>query len=141
MRVSVPGRTALFVVFLLVTAGFVLVQDGLKKGEDLLIQRKYREAATQLEKALSDAPAAERDRVLLLLGRARWLAGDVAGAVRAYERLVRNHGGSTLVHKARFQQAEALASRGDYRAAAPIYRAEIERLVGLSRKEEIATTY
>jgi len=141
MRVQVPGRTALFIVFLLVTAGFVLLSDGLKKGEDLLIQRKYKEATTQLERALTDAPAAEHDRILLLLGRARWLAGDVAGAVRAYERLVRNHAGSSLVHKARFQQAEALASKGDYRAAAPIYRAEIERLVGLSRKEEIATTY
>lgn len=141
MRFTVPGRTALFVVLLLASAGFVWLSDGLKQGEDLLIQRKYKEAATQLEGALGDAPAAEQDRILLLLGRARWLAGDVAGAVRAYEQLVRNHPGSSLVHKARLQQAEALASKADFRAAAPIYRAEIERLVGLSRKEEIATTY
>ncbi len=60
MRVQAPGRSGLFVVFLLVTAGFVLIGDALKKGEDLLIQRKYKEAATQLEKALTEAPATEK---------------------------------------------------------------------------------
>src|SRR5262249_38299989 len=115
--------------------------DGLQQGEDALIQRKYREAIPHLQQALADGKPDQKDRVLLLLGRAQVLAGDLEAGVKTYESLVEQIPGSPLARKARFAAAEAHAQGKRYREAALIYRDEIEKLIGLSRKEEIAATY
>lgn len=131
----------LAVALLLPIAAFVVFGDALRLGEQALIQRQYREAIGHLRQALEEETAGSRDGVLLLLGRAHWLAGEHAQAVAAYQRLIDEHQHSSLFYKARFQQAEALAASGDYRAAAQTYRDEIARLTGAERKEEIAATY
>ena len=138
MRRAVPA----VVLFLSVlTLAFVVWGDALNKGESALIQRRYAEAVVHLRQAVSEEPEASRDRPLLLLGRALALSGKHAEAVATYRRLLAEHGNSPLAAKARFAQADALAASGDYSGASQVYRDEIERLTGLSRKEEVAATY
>jgi alpha-2-macroglobulin len=115
--------------------------SGLGGGEDLLIQRKYAEAATAIEAVLPQLPVEEQARGAFLLGHARLLAGDAKGAIAAFEQLQKQHGQSTYAASGRFLQAKALERSGDLRAAAQLYRAEVERLVGLQRKEDVAATY
>ncbi len=131
----------LVVLVLLALAAFVAIQDSLQKGRDALIQRKYADAVGHLQTALGEAEAPDKDDVLLLLARARWLAGDVEGAVADYRKLLTDYPNSELVAKARLQQAEALASAKRFQESAALYREEIERLTGAKRKEEIAETY
>ncbi|MCB9870704.1 MAG: tetratricopeptide repeat protein [Planctomycetes bacterium] len=134
--------TLLLPLTTLALAAFVLMTRPLDKAEDLLIQRRYAAAVTELQKLLKEGvPAGERDRALILLGRAQQLANDLPGAIATYQTLIDRMGDSPLVHKARFRRAETMAAAGDFRGAAPIYQGEIERLVGLERKEELATTY
>lgn len=133
---------ALVLVCLLsLAAGFTFMGERLKQGEEALIQRRYEDAVRHLEAALVEETEGRRDRVLLLLGRAQGLAGHPDRAVATYQRLIDGHLGSPLLHKAQFQQADARVASGDYEAAALVYREQIERLVGLSRKEEVAETY
>ncbi|MCA8950282.1 MAG: tetratricopeptide repeat protein, partial [Planctomycetes bacterium] len=127
-------------VLLLVAAAAVWFAD-LKGGEDLLIQRKYGEAATALAAALPDLPVEERPRGEFLLGHARLLAGDPAAALAVFERIEREHPDAPVADASRFLAAKACERQGDLRRAAEIYRDEIERLVGLARKEEVAATY
>ena len=105
---------------LLIAAAFWV--DSLGEGEDQLIGRRYEEAIISLERALEEVPEASEDRVLLLLGRAYLLAGRAEEAIPVYQRLVRENPGSTLVHRARFQEADALIDAGRSRQAAQIYR-------------------
>ncbi len=136
------AKTRSFVVALLVLlCAAATVFFDWKEGEDLLIQRKYQAAAEALEKGLPEAAVGDRDRVLLLLGRARLLAGQHDAALAAFRQMLAEQPGSALVHQARFQEARALEKSGKVREAAQIYRGEIERLIGLDRKEEVATTY
>ena len=128
-------------VFVLLTAAFVYFADALKQGEEALIQRKYTEAVQHLRQALQEEPREKQDRVMLLLGRAQWLAGDVDAAVATYRSLLTTFPQTALRAKARFQEADALASARKYREAAVIYQAEIEQLTSLGRKEEMASTY
>ena len=140
VRSTVIGRLA--PAALLLCTAFVLFADPLHEGEELLIQRRYEAAVVSLEGALGEGlPEGQRDRAILLLGRARQLAGDARGAVATYQQLIEGLPGSPFLRRARFQQAEALVSVGDFQAAAPIYQEEIERLVGLDRREEVASTY
>ena len=124
----------------LLAAGYAL-WNPLTQGEESMIQRRYAEAVGHLETAVAEGPEAQRDRALLLLGRARLLDGDAEGAVRAFARLVAEQPGSGFRSMARLQQAEALARSGSHREAATIYRDEIARLIGMERKERIAATY
>jgi hypothetical protein len=131
---------SLLVLLTLSFAAFA-VGESLRKGEEALIQRQYAAAVEHLQRALGEETAGDRDRVLLLLGRAHWLAGQHEQAVAAYDRLLAEHPQSALRDKARFQQAQAHAAAGRFREAALAYRGEIERLTGPERKEEIAATY
>lgn len=130
-----------FVLLLVLTASFVWFGDALRKGEEALIQRRYAEAAEHLRKALKEETEGARDRVLLLLGRALALAGEHQQAVETYRRLVREFRDSPLRAKARFQEADALAADRRFADAAAIYAAEIQRLTGPQRKEQVAQTY
>jgi hypothetical protein len=131
--------TSLFLAALFTAATFAVT--ALQQGEDALIQRKYRDAAAHLEKALQEEPAGKRDRVLLLLGRAWSLAGETEKSLAAYQRLRDEHQGSLLVGKGRFQEADVLAAAGRHREAVAIYRELVEKLIGLERKEDLAATY
>ncbi|MCC6669778.1 MAG: tetratricopeptide repeat protein [Planctomycetes bacterium] len=139
---AAPLRRLISVLALLLTGAFAWVLgQSLKDGEEALIQRRYAEAVPHLRKAYEEAGAGEKDRVLLLLARALFLSGNSAEAVAAYERLSREIPGSNLATKATFQRAEVLAANRRFQEAAVLYRDEIERLVGIGRKEEIAATY
>ncbi|MCC7061405.1 MAG: tetratricopeptide repeat protein [Planctomycetes bacterium] len=113
----------------------------LKGGEDLLIQRKYAEAATAIAGVLPQLPVEDQARGAFLLGHARLLAGDAKGAIEAFLQLQQQHGQSTYAAAGGFLRAKALERSGDLRAAAQLYRSEVERLVGLQRKEDVAATY
>src|SRR5688572_22329569 len=129
MKFTLRGRLVAAGLLLLSLLAATVMVDW-KQGEDLLIQRKYKEAAEALEKGLADAPPGERDRVLLLLGRAQLLAGQSDAAIASFQRLMKEYGGSGLVHQASFQEARALERAGKVREAAVIYRGQIERLIG-----------
>lgn len=111
------------------------------QGEELLIQRQYREAAAALQAALPTTPPGELDRALLLLGQAQLLAGEGGAATATLSRLLTEQAGSALVPAARFLLARAHETLGDRKAAAAIWQAEIERLCGAGRKVEVAQVY
>lgn len=135
-------RRALLYLCLAFTAAFAfVVADALGDGENALIQRKYKDAIPHLRRALEDGKPEQKDRTLLLLARAQVLSGDLEGGVATYAELGKQVPGSPLERKARFSAAEALAQGKRFREAAAIYRDEIEKLIGLARKEEVATTY
>lgn len=113
----------------------------LQQGEDLLVQRKYAEAAAALAAAERSAPPEQKERILFLRGRAELLAGDHAGAIATFQRLVDSVPGTAWRSAARFQEALAHERAGRLREAAEIHRAEVQKLVGLERKEEVAATY
>ncbi|GAB4151488.1 MAG: hypothetical protein Fur0037_20230 [Planctomycetota bacterium] len=131
----------LAILFVLLAAVAAISVGTLKQGEDLLIQRRYAEAAAALEAALPDAGPGERDRVRFLLGRARYLAGDYEKAIEAFQRLRDEEKGSALWNQAAFQQAKALEAAGKKQQAAAIAMDRIRALTGLDRKEEVASTY
>lgn len=137
----IRARVVVVILSCLALAAAALVGDALRRGEDALIQRRYAEAATALDQALAEAKPEERERVLLLLGRARGLAGDGAGAIEAYRTLLREHPVADSRAKARFRLADTLAGNREQGEAATIYRQEVERLIGDARKEEVAATY
>ncbi|MEQ1633848.1 MAG: tetratricopeptide repeat protein, partial [Planctomycetota bacterium] len=136
---STRSRFAFVPFLLLLTAAIVAFT--LPQGEEHLMNRRYREAATALQEALPSTPVGEQDRVLLLLGEAQWLAGDRPAAVAALQRLLTEQAGSGYVPHARYLLAKVHEGSGDLRAAAEIYRAESERLTGFLRKEEVAKVY
>ncbi len=121
-------------------AAAVVRLDG-RKGEDLLIQRRYEEAAAALAAALTDEQAGPRDRLLLLLGEARLLAGKPDTAASALEQMLREMPDSELAPAARFLLAKTHERRSDLRAAALVYRGEVERLIGPARKQRVAQVY
>ncbi|MCA8974538.1 MAG: tetratricopeptide repeat protein, partial [Planctomycetes bacterium] len=133
-------RGLLLLPLLILTAAAVLFGD-LRRGEDLLVQRKYGEAAAAIAAVQGELPVEQRARAMFLLGHARLLAGDTAGAITALRRVQQDYAGSAEVAGSRFLEARALERSGDLLAAAQIYRDEVERLVGLTRKEAVAETY
>ena len=141
MTLIASGRKAAVVVCLFLVAAAAVLFTGLGEGENLLIQRQYKAAAAALEAALPQAGPQDRDRVLFLLGKAQLLAGDPAAAVAAFARLQQDESGSQLVASAAFEQAKALEKQGQLQQAAEIYRDRIAALIGLDRKEEVASTY
>ena len=132
-------RLAFFPFLLVLTAA--VVAWSLPQGEDLLIQRRYREAVAALEAALPLSAVGEQDRVLLLLGEAQWLAGDRKAATETLQRLLQEQAGSGYVPHARYLLAKVHEGDGNLRMAAQIYRDESERLTGFLRKEEVAKVY
>ncbi len=135
------ARVVIVLLACLALAAATIVGDALRRGEDALIQRRYAEAVTALDAALAEAKPEERERVLLLLARARGLAGDAAGSIATYRTLLREHQVSDLRAKGRFRLADALAASREQGEAATIYREEVERLIGDARKEDVAATY
>lgn len=137
----IPSRRWWFVVpfALVLCAAVTIFRKG--EGEDLLIRRRYAEAATALAAALPTTPAGEQDRVLLLLAEAQWLAGDRDAALSTCQRFLAEQSGSGLVPHARYLLAKVHEGKGDLKAAAGIYRDETERRIGALRKEEVAKVY
>ena len=133
-------RGPLFLLFAVLLAAVGHVAS-LQQGEDLLIQRKYAEAAAALAEAERTAPAEQKERVLFLRGRAELLAGNPEAAIATFQRLVDAVPGTAWRSAARFQEALAHERAGRLREAAEIHRAEVQKLVGLDRKEEVAATY
>ena len=125
-------------VFALLAATFLGTQ---KEGEDLLIQRRYRDAAAALSQALAEAKPGEQDRVLLLLAEAQWLAGRRDLARAALQRFEQEQPGSALLPQARYLLAKVEEGSGNLQKAAEIHRGEAERLTGFLRKEEVAKVY
>ena len=80
-------RGLLFLLFAVLLAAVGHVAS-LQQGEDLLIQRKYAEAAAALAEAERTAPAEQKERVLFLRGRAELLAGNPEAAIATFQRLV-----------------------------------------------------
>lgn len=137
-KTTLRGVLLLPILLLLVAA--IVIAD-LAKGEDLLIRRKYAEAAAAIAGVIDDLPVEQRARGRFLLGHSRLLAGDHEGAIAAFRRVQADHPGAAEAAGSHYLEAKALERSGDLRAAAAIYRDEVERLVGLSRKEEVAATY
>ena len=90
-------------VFALLAATFLGTQ---KEGEDLLIQRRYGDAAVALSAALAEAKPGDQDRVLLLLAEAQWLAGKRDLARAALQRFEQEQAGSALLPQARYRLAK-----------------------------------
>ena len=145
MNPRIPfGRPLLPLVLLFVLGAAVIgAWQGLREGEDHLIQRRYTEAVTSLEGTLAEmaVDAPERDRVLYLLGKARFFAGNMPGSVESFSQLTAEHPESRWRHRAAFGKADTLKRQGKLREAAMVYRDEIARLVGLDRKEDVAQVY
>jgi uncharacterized protein YfaS (alpha-2-macroglobulin family)/tetratricopeptide (TPR) repeat protein len=135
-RPLVAGLVLVLVVGLAATFA-----SALREGENALIDRRYADAITALQKALSEEPIEMQPRVLLLLARAQELAGQSDAAVQTYGRILAEHVDSAAFDRAAFEQAEALIDRRRFREAADVYRGQVERLTGAPRKEEIAATY
>lgn len=133
-------RAPLFLLcaVLLAAVGYVA---SMQQGEDLLIQRKYAEAATALADAERTAAPELKERILFLRGRAELLAGNPEAAIATFQRLVDGVPGTSWRSAARFQEAIAHERAGRLREAAEIHRAEVQKLIGLERKEEVAATY
>ncbi len=138
---SHPRRSVVWLPLLLLLLAAVLRTIGVDAGEDLLIQRNYAAAAATFQQLLPGVPVGQQDRVLLLLGEAQLLAGDPTAATATLQRLLQEQPGSGLVPAAHFLMAKAHERTGDLRSAALVYRAEIERLCGFQRKEEVAALY
>lgn len=134
--------TVLLPLLLCSTIAWIWLANALRDGEDALIERRYVDAVRHLQQALTETQLQpERDRILLLLGRAQGLLGQHEAAIATYRRIEAEHGKSLLADKARFQIAETFAASRRMREAAEIYRERVTWLVGLERKEEIAATY
>lgn len=123
----------------LLAAGLLVLDVG--KAEEGLIDRRYAEAAVELERLLPQAAGLERERVLFLLGQARLLGGDLDGAVEALERLSRESPNSAWADRAAFERAGALSRRKEYRAAAELLEEKVGALVSEERKELAAGVY
>ena len=123
----------------LLAAGLLVLDVG--KAEEGLIDRRYAEAAVELERLLPQAAGLERERVLFLLGQARLLGGDLDGAVEALERLSRESPNSAWADRATFERAGALSRRKEYRAAAELLEEKVGALVSEERKELAAGVY
>ena len=133
-------RFALVPLFfaLLAAAAFLGTQ---KEGEDLLIQRRYAEAAKSLQQALTEQKPEGKDRILLLLANAQWLGGDRDAAQKTLSRFEEEQPSSMLLPQARYLRAKVEEGSGNLRAAAEIHRGEAERLTGFLRKEDVAKVY
>ncbi len=127
-----------FAALFLLAATFLGTQQ---QGEDLLIQKRYRDAAVALEQALGTAKPAEQDRLLVLLAEAQWLAGDRDAARATLVRFEREQPGSALLPQSRYLLAKVEEGSANLQRAAEIHRGEAERLTGFLRKEEVAKVY
>ncbi|MGE0143843.1 MAG: tetratricopeptide repeat protein [Planctomycetota bacterium] len=135
-RPRIAGLVIVLVVGLAATFA-----TSLREGENALIDRRYADAVTALQKALGEEPVERQPRVLLLLARAQELAGQDEAAVQTYGRILAEHAESAAFDRAAFEQAETLIELRRFREAADVYRGQVERLTGAPRKEEIAATY
>ncbi len=116
--------------------------EGPGQAEELLLDRRYEEAARELSRLLEKLPAgAERERVLFLLGEARLLSGQVDEAARAFDRLLKESPRSPWANRAAFGKARALAEAKRFREAAEILEKQVGALVSEKRKEEVAGVY
>ncbi len=103
----------------------------------------YRQAAsmlgTEASRAASDPVSGPHLRYLQ--GRALQLAEDHRGAVRAFDRLLKDFPESSWVRKARFCRADSLAALGDVEAAATTYGQETDLLLRTERRDELAQVF
>lgn len=111
----------------------------LARGREALTDRRYADAAKLLQAAALEPSSAEE--AALLLGNAQFSAKDYGAAIAAYDALIQKFPTSRWLKKARFKKADALAAMGKWAQAAAIYEPELEYIVSVDRREQVATTY
>ncbi len=100
---------------------------------------KYAEAVKAID--IAARKNSRPDYLEYLKGRALYLDKKLDEAISLYDGFEKKFPGSPLVRRARFGKGLALARKGDFKAAEPIYRAEAEYLLSPERKHEIAAIY
>ncbi len=113
------------------------------EAREAMMGGSYRRAASMLggeaAKAASDPVSGPHLRYLQ--GRALQLADDHRGAVRAFDRLLKDFPESPWARKARFCRADSLVEQGTGEEAAATYREETDALLGVERRDEIGKLF
>jgi alpha-2-macroglobulin len=113
------------------------------EAREAMMGGSYRRAAAMLggEAAKAAGDPVSGPHLRYLQGRALQLAGDHRGAVRAFERLLKDFPESPWARKARFCRADSLVELGNAEASAATYREETDALLGVERRDEIGTLF
>ncbi len=113
------------------------------EAREAMMGGSYRRAAAMLggEAAKAAGDPVSGPHLRYLQGRALQLAGDHRGAVRAFERLLKDFPESPWARKARFCRADSQVELGNGEAAAETYREETDALLGVERRDEIGKLF
>lgn len=110
----------------------------LAQGREALTDRRYADAIRLLELAQA-GPEAEEANLLLIY--AHFNSKQYASAISACDKLLQSFPESKWRKKALFKKADSLAALGKWGEAAAIYEPELEYIVSVDRREQVAATY
>ncbi|MBL8896704.1 MAG: tetratricopeptide repeat protein, partial [Planctomycetes bacterium] len=116
---------------------------GLEDVRELLIARRYAEAATAASERLAAAevPADEAAELRFLVAHAKLLQGDRDGGRAALEALIAAQPTASWSSKARFELADLERAQGRHEPAAKLFRERVAALIAPERKGEVAAIY
>ncbi|MFN0050915.1 MAG: MG2 domain-containing protein, partial [Planctomycetales bacterium] len=103
--------------------------------------REFAEAVKLIDAAVAGKKVAAADYLVYLKGTAQIHAGELDAALDTFAALEKEFPKSDWVSRARFGRAAALSKQRNYQAAAAIYKAEAQRLLSSSRKDELTGIY
>ncbi|MDZ4781293.1 MAG: tetratricopeptide repeat protein [Planctomycetia bacterium] len=106
----------------------------------LMQDRDYDGAVKALDEAAGQ-PAASRDFLLFLKGRAQHLSGAYDTAIETLAAVEKEFPESVWGRRAGFARGVSFARKGDFREAELIYRGRAEGLLGADRKQGFADIY
>jgi len=108
---------------------------------DRLQSRDFAGAVTVIDAALGKGDGPATDYLLYLKGRALVELNKADEALAAYAQIEEKFPKGEWVSRARFGRADILVRARNYQAAGQVYRAEAERLLSRSRKDQLAAIY
>ncbi len=132
---SVKNLLILLVLFLLPTQAWARADQA----RQAMMAGAYQRAASTLGREAARA-AADPDagpHLRYLQGRALQLNGDHKGAIRAFDRLLRDFPDSPWARKARFCRADSLSERGQSDQSSATYREQTDALLAVERRDEL----
>jgi uncharacterized protein YfaS (alpha-2-macroglobulin family)/outer membrane protein assembly factor BamD (BamD/ComL family) len=106
-----------------------------------LQDRNFGEAIKLIDQLVAGKGQADVDYLLYLKGIAQISQGQLDGALDNFARLEKEFPKSEWLSRSRFGRGAALAKQRNYQAAAAIYKAESERLLSNSRRDELTGIY
>jgi uncharacterized protein YfaS (alpha-2-macroglobulin family)/TolA-binding protein len=117
---------------------------------ELMQDREYGDAIIAIDKTLAerdedaadeDAPKVDFDYLVYLKGRALHLMEQYDAAIATYGQVEKQFPKSPWARRARFGAAVSHARKGDYLSAEIIFKKEVQFLLSVGRKQEIAGIY